>query len=217
MTLALIPVKSLATAKSRLAGALRPDERRALVSAMLEKVIAECVLCEGLDGIYVITPDREIAAIALARGAEPIAEAGESGLNGAVRAGLVLARASGAERALILPADIPFLNRSELRRLLDAAPGAASAAIVPCHKGEGTNALLLPSRIAFTPQFGEDSFRRHMRQLGERGLNARTLNLPGIAHDIDEPDDLPALRRPPVPWTLMAAPPRSADASCQPR
>ena len=194
MVFALIPVKSLATAKSRLAAVLDANERRALVIAMFERVISECGACDRIDRICVVTTDAEITAIAHARGSTVIAEHEDAGLNGGVSAGLDAARSLGAERVLILPADIPLIDQSELRHILDAAPGDRCSVIVPCHKGSGTNTLLIPSRAGFKPQFGENSFRRHLRQLAALGLRPRILHLAGIAADIDEPADLDAFR-----------------------
>ena len=79
MVFALIPVKSLATAKSRLAAALDADERRALVIAMFERVISECGACDRIDQICVVTTDAEITAIAHARGSTVIAEHEDAG------------------------------------------------------------------------------------------------------------------------------------------
>ncbi len=192
MVLALIPVKSLATAKSRLAVALGPDERRTLVVAMLERVVAECAACPQIGEIWIVTPDAGIAAIARMHGVSAIIQP-EAGLNGSLSAGIEAARSAKAGRILILPADIPLLHRSEIERIVDTASGGCGSAVAPCHKGSGTNALLFPANAPFEPQFGEDSFRRHFRQLAALGLLPRVLYLPGIAADIDEPDDLAML------------------------
>ena len=221
MVFALIPVKSLATAKSRLAAALDADERRALVIAMFERVISECGACDRIDRICVVTTDAEITAIAHARGLTVIAEHENPGLNGGVSAGLDAARSFGAERVLILPADIPLIDQSELRHILDAAPGDRCSVIVPCHKGSGTNALLVPSRAGFKPQFGEDSFRRHLGQLAALGLRPQALHLAGIAADIDEPADLAAFRSAAANIWQFASPQAAepfecGDAPCQP-
>ncbi len=61
MAVAVIPVKSLATAKSRLAGVLTPDQRRRLVLAMLRNVLSACAASERLEGACVVTGDDEVA------------------------------------------------------------------------------------------------------------------------------------------------------------
>lgn len=190
MTLALIPVKSLAKAKSRLAPILNPLDRRDLVIAMLERVVGQCVACERISHVCVVTSDREIAAIAETSGAIAIGEPDDAGLNRAATAGLQSARTFEIDQILILPADIPFLTQSELNQLLDDSNDHRRSVIAPCHKGKGTNALLIPAHAAFTPQFGEASFWRHFAQLSALNLKPRILRLPGIAADIDQSDDL---------------------------
>lgn len=190
MVVALIPVKSLANAKSRLATILPSDHREAIVVAMLLKVLGECALCTEISRICVVTSDDEIARIARAHDSGVVLEPADAGLNCAVEAGLHAAADLDVQQILILPADIPFLDQPELRRILESSDGHHQSAIVPCRNGRGTNALLIPSNANFTPQFGDGSFQRHFRQLSDLGLAPRALHLPGIAADIDEPDDL---------------------------
>jgi 2-phospho-L-lactate guanylyltransferase len=190
MVIALIPVKSIALGKSRLAAVLGPDERRALVIAMLRKVVKECAAHGSIHAVCVVTADEEIAVIAEALGAGIIAEGEEAGLSRAVLAGLEAAREAGASRVLILPGDLPLLDQHELERIFEASAGGTQSVIVPCGRGEGTNGLLIPSLSDFAPDYGEASFARHFAHLTELGLQPVALRLPGIAVDIDEPDDL---------------------------
>lgn len=190
MVIALIPVKSLRRGKSRLAAVLDERERRALVIAMLRKVVKECAAHGSIHAVCVVTADDEIAAIAEALGAGVIAEGEEAGLSGAVLAGLDAAREAGASRVLILPGDLPLLDQHELERIFEASAGGARSVIVPCGRGDGTNGLLIPSLSDFAPDYGEASFARHFAHLTELGLQPVALRLPGIAVDIDEPDDL---------------------------
>jgi 2-phospho-L-lactate guanylyltransferase len=68
-------------------------------------------------------------------------------------------------------------------------------ALVPSRDGDGTNALLISPPDAFAPSFGPGSFARHLAQAAQLGLTCRTLNLPGLGLDIDEPADLHELMR----------------------
>jgi 2-phospho-L-lactate guanylyltransferase (CobY/MobA/RfbA family) len=42
-------------------------------------------------------------------------------------------------------------------------------------------------------EYGEGSFRRHLSKAAAAGLRSDVMNLPGIAFDIDTPEDLQAL------------------------
>ena len=52
-------------------------------------------------------------------------------------------------------------------------------------------AISPPSAIDF--QFGENSYRKHVKNARSKGIEPETLTLPGLGMDIDTPDDLMAL------------------------
>ena len=57
MTWALLPLKDLVRAKTRLAGLLAPSERRALAQAMVEDVLGALTACSQLEGVLLVTDD----------------------------------------------------------------------------------------------------------------------------------------------------------------
>ena len=191
-TFAIVPVKALADAKRRLAPALAPSERRRLVLTMLEDVLALLGEIPGIDRILVVTPDPEVAAAAANHNAGVVSEDGPSDLNAAVRRGLAQARSQGAQRALVIPADVPLATHAEIDAILASAPAGSipHVVIVPSEDGEGTNAMLLAPPEALRPEFGEGSFVRHVAQAVALGLDFRVLRLPGLGADIDQPRDL---------------------------
>jgi len=163
--------------------------------AMLHDVLATLAQVDRLGPVLVVTPDTEVARIALELGARVLREEGARGHSAAAAAGFALARAGGAVQALTVPADAPCVTPGELSCLLDAAhPGAGPRVIlVPARDGDGTNAVLAAPPDAFPPSFGPGSFARHLAQAEARGLACRVVELPGLALDIDEPRDLAAL------------------------
>jgi 2-phospho-L-lactate guanylyltransferase len=194
-TIAIVPVKALADAKRRLAPALGPSERRRLVLAMLEDVLVLLGEIPGIARVLAVTPDPEVARIAVGHGARTISEDGHGDLNAAVRLGLAHARDLAAERALVIPADVPLATNAEILSILASAPAEPKphAVIVPSQDGDGTNAMLLAPPDAMQPEFGEGSFVRHVAQAVALGLDFRVLRLPGLAADIDHPRDLARL------------------------
>src|SRR4029453_3387253 len=83
MATPLVPVKALDEAKRRLAPALAPIERRLLVIAILEDVLAALAGTTGLDRPVVVSPDREVWRRADALGCRVVEEPGPDpgGLN----------------------------------------------------------------------------------------------------------------------------------------
>lgn len=194
-TFAIVPVKALADAKRRLAPALAPSERRRLVLTMLEDVLALLGEIPSIARVLVVTPDAEVAAAAACHGAGVVSEDGPSDLNAAVRRGLAQAHGLGAQRALVIPADVPLATQAEIRSILASAPAGSKpqVVIVPSEDGDGTNAMLLAPPEAMRPEFGEGSFVRHVAQAVALGLDFRVLRLPGLGADIDQPRDLARL------------------------
>lgn len=188
-TWAIVPVKTLANAKQRLAGVLPAEARRRLMLAMLDDVLATLRQVEALQTVLVVTPEAEVADIALSHGARVLREARSTGHSAAAIAGFAEARTNGAIRAVSIPADAPFITAEELCTLL-ATDGKHTLTFVPSRDGDGTNAILVSPPDAFAPSFGFGSFARHRAQAAAAGIAYRTLELPGLGLDIDEPRDL---------------------------
>ncbi len=195
---ALVPVKALASGKSRLEASLPTEQRIALQRAMLEDVLAALLRSRALAGVAVVTRDPAVAAIAHEAGAEVIAEPEASaGLNAALAAGAAVLAARGAAYALVVPADVPLLDPSEVDTLVAQVRLAPSTLVVPSRDRSGTNGLLVRLDPPPVFRFGEDSHRRHLEGAhGERAVSsAVSWPAASFALDIDTPDDLAALRQ----------------------
>ena len=90
---------------------------------------------------------------------------------------------------MVVPADIPLIDSSELQEIVDNAP-PAGAVLVPDAAGRGTNAALRSPSDLFPLRFGNDSFLPHLAAAKATGLPCVVLELPGIARDVDRPEDL---------------------------
>jgi 2-phospho-L-lactate guanylyltransferase len=183
---AIIPVKAPAEAKMRLAGVLDPEQRGALVRAMLEHVTEAAASASAIDRTCLIGPSRHGL-----RGDLPLLDDPGGGLNAALQSALGEATRAGASRVVFVAADLSRLVAHDLQ-LLALAP-AGQIAIAPDRHGTGTNALSLPVPQAsgFQFAFGPDSFARHRAEAERLGLQVEVIHSPGLARDIDEPGDLP--------------------------
>jgi len=191
---AVIPAKALAGSKMRLAGVLDDGARRALVLAMLRDVLAACREGGRFAEVVVVAGDDEVARAAEDAHVLAVGEPAGASLNDAIAHGLRYARTLGAEEALVLPADIPQLTASDIDDLLDAASGeqAETVALVRARDG-GTNALFLRPPGVIDPAFGPESADAHLAAARARGVAATAVPRPGLAFDVDTPDDLHAL------------------------
>lgn len=187
---ALVPVRSLGDGKRRLSPVLAPDERRALVRSMLDDVLDVLRGCRGVDRVAVVTGDAAAAAVAAAHGAMLLPEAPDGGLSGSLeeaRARLLLRHPRAP--VLMMPADLPGVTPAEL----ETTVLAANADVVLARSTDGgTNAMLLRPIASLPFRFGPDSCRRHRDAAIAGGRSVQVVDSPGLALDIDHPDDLAA-------------------------
>src|SRR3954471_5275384 len=117
MIAAIIPVKALSLAKSRLGALLSGPERQALVLAMLGDVLAAVGAARSIDRVGVISADPAVLALANARGAEALPDHARD-LNAALAQAAARYAERGAGAALALPADIPLVRSREIDDLI---------------------------------------------------------------------------------------------------
>ncbi len=191
-SVAILPAKSFAEAKQRLAAVVQLGHRRALVEAMLSDAMVALGRTPSIDHTFVVTADPNAARIALGHGAEVIDD-NTSSHSDAAALGIERALLIGAHRALLVPGDCPLMDPAELEQLLALPVSGPAAMIVPDRHGDGTNALLLTPPGALTPAFGEGSRRRHIDLATSQGSTPEVVEVASLALDIDTPDDLELL------------------------
>ena len=192
---AVVPVKEVDRAKERLAPMLRPETRRALALAMLEDVLAALTATPGIAGLTVVTVDAEAGRLAATYGARLIETGARDGHTGAVTAAARLLAAEGCPGMLTLPGDIPLVTPAEIASVLAAHPPAPSFTIVPSHDERGSNTVVCSPPDAVPLRFGENSFYPHIQAAEACGIRPNIVHLPGIALDIDNPEDVVSFMR----------------------
>lgn len=207
---AVVPLKALERAKSRLAGALGAPQRAQLIRAMLEQVAAALAATPGLAQVSVLTTERALVP----RGLGYLADT-EQELNAALARAARDLRESGTDIMLMVAADLPFLTAEELGELVEASGGGGVVAAADW-KEEGTNALAVPLRRPFPLRFGPGSLAAHEAAARAARLPWSVLRRPGLALDVDDPAQLASLARAERYAFLaayLAAPPESRGPS----
>jgi 2-phospho-L-lactate/phosphoenolpyruvate guanylyltransferase len=192
---AVVPVKERGSAKERLAPMLRPQLRQALALAMLEDVLVALTATPGIAGLLVVTVDPEAGRLAASWGARLIEAGARDGHTGAVAAAARLLAAEGRAGMLTLPGDIPLVTPAEISSILAAHPPAPSFTIVPSNDEHGSNAIACSPPDVVPLRFGENSFYPHLQAAEAHGVRPNVLHLPGIALDIDNPEDVVSFMR----------------------
>ena len=188
----LVPVKNLSAAKQRLATVLDQPSRTKLAQAMLHDVLTTLHGWKNRPQVAVVTGDPYAVTLATEYGFEIIADPDNPGETGAIEMATRVCVERGLDSTLIIPADIPLIQPWELEEIMKNAPAAGSV-LVPAADGRGTNAAFRRPADLFPLRFGNDSFKPHHAAAQATGKPCVVLNLPGIAVDVDNPQDLQQL------------------------
>ncbi len=190
---AIIPVKPLQRGKSRLAGMLTEKERSELNRRLLEHTIQTLTGLPEIGHILVVSRDPAALTIAREHGARTVQENGAPHLNTALKRATAVAAAHAAQAVLILPADLPLLDPTDIRAILARGEPPPVVVIAPDRREEGTNALFISPPELIEYDFGSGSFARHCENAHRASARLEIVNLPSLALDLDLPEDLALL------------------------
>jgi 2-phospho-L-lactate guanylyltransferase len=200
---AVVPVKTLDAAKSRLGLLLDAAERGRLALWLVGRVAGALTASGAVAATAVVSPDAAVLAWARAAGLVALHQQ-EGDLNDAVALGAAWAARLEAGALLVTLGDLPFLRAGEVRALvaqgtalaLQVASGRPGTAVLaPDRAGTGTNALFAAPPSALPFAFGMGSRERFVAHAARAGVATEMFDSPGTAFDVDGADDLARLRR----------------------
>lgn len=197
----LLPLKLLASAKSRLR---RPDRGDLAMAMALDTVSAALAVDPAVVAVVAVVTDDPRARATLQRHAASrsavdrlalIREGDDGGLNPALRQAAALARRRWPDLGIAaLSADLAALRPAELSLALRRAP-AAGRGLVADAAGTGTVLLTASPGLDLSPSFGPDSQQVHLASGAvdlTAGLGDRVA---GLRRDVDTVADLAAASR----------------------
>ncbi len=188
MTVAIVPVKALSKAKSRLASKLSEGERRKLVLWCLSRVSEALQGCPEIDRIAVVSSDPDLKRFCVEHNLVLVAEHRE-GLNEALEDGLQWAVGVGADRLLVCHADLPYLSSVDVSRMI-ARSGSSAVVLAPDRFEVGTNLIFYEPPGCLPFRFGRESFKKHRDEAKNLGLKVEVYSSLGTSFDLDTLQDL---------------------------
>jgi len=232
---ALVPVKTLAQAKSRLKDQLSPYQRERLVLDMLEHVVHTLCDSELFEQVYVVSADLRVLEMVQHWDAEPLRET-QQGHNPALQAAAltILERAAWREGDFeswakvrehgYLPdrpgeSPIRLLSNEGLLTIsadlpllshqdiqaLLRASETYQVVLAGAGDGTGTYALLTRPPLALPYLFGPNSLPAYISAARRQGLSYTRYYSPELALDIDTFADLQKLEQTSRAWTPLAS------------
>jgi 2-phospho-L-lactate guanylyltransferase len=184
---AILPVKTTALAKTRLASLLSDDECAKLALAMMLDVIDSLKASHRIAQVAVVTADAEVAKFAREQGCLIMLET-TNGLNENLMVVAQELQEKMIDGILIVPGDLPMLSPTTIDDLIKSHGTGIS--LCAAEKDGGTNALLCTPPAAIHFHYGKDSARLHLAEAKNNGVKCQQQFLSDFQTDIDEPDDL---------------------------
>jgi 2-phospho-L-lactate guanylyltransferase len=190
---ALIPVKTLSEAKSRLAPYLTQTQRATLVLDMLRHVIDVLRGSKSLETISVVSPDPRVLQQVQLWGVHALLEEAR-GHNPALTVAAQKELASGATALLTLSADLPLLHTYDIQQMIEQSRHY-EVVLAPSYGGTGTNALIVRPPLAVPYVFGPGSLQHYQAEIQQRSLSSTLYISPGTRFDVDTITDVNMFRR----------------------
>ncbi|MBI9050876.1 MAG: 2-phospho-L-lactate guanylyltransferase [Anaerolineaceae bacterium] len=187
---AVIPMKPLNDAKSRLSTVLSDQERKALVIALFKHTLDQFSTIHKFDGLSVITADPVLAGIARSDDVEVFEETEPSNLNHSLQAAMPFFIKKKVNSLLVLPGDLPYINTRVLIDMEHEMEKSNLLMIAPDQHLSGTNALFFNPLKKMEFFFGEHSFIKHIENGRAAKYSIKLYFADALKMDIDTPEDM---------------------------
>lgn len=189
---AIIPVKPLNRAKSRLASVLSPEHRAQLAEMMLRRMLTTLRDVSQITGVLVISRDSKVLSISRDLGAKTIQESNPSDLNPALLVATSVLKMWRATATLILPADLPFITPQDIINIAELGKYSKTVVLSTDKAQDGTNAMLVRPAGLIPYAYGDRSYMQHAILARAAGAEVKFYQSDTVALDVDVPADLDA-------------------------
>jgi 2-phospho-L-lactate guanylyltransferase len=190
---AVIPVKGLLDSKSRLSRALDPQSKKKLIIALLKDVLTAVEDSGLFNRVLVVSPDLDVEKEAKLPEGTFLHQEGQ-GLNAGVRQSTLFAMRERASSVAVLLADMPLVEKRDLKELYSTGDTAPRVVLSPSLKG-GTNVMVREPPNIIAPAYGRWSFSTHLRAAQKAGLSVYSVSNPRLSFDVDTPEDCITMKR----------------------
>ncbi|HWS20870.1 MAG TPA: 2-phospho-L-lactate guanylyltransferase [Nitrososphaera sp.] len=201
-TFAIVPIKKLENAKTRLSSLLDTDDRIHLSLLMLQDTLQTLSVVQSLTQIITVSADKRVEKIALKYGATFLLEEKERGVNSAIALADNYCIKEAADATMVIPHDLPLLNSIDISKACELAENESRCIVIcPSLRYDGTNMLLRIPPSIITTFYDADSYNAHVKAATRLGISVKLLFSKGLMHDIDTPEDASAIIKEETPVT----------------
>jgi 2-phospho-L-lactate guanylyltransferase len=187
---AVIPVKSLHSAKSRLSPFLTLQQRKNLALFLLNATIKTVKASRFVSDIIVVSSDNIIEYLSFKNSLKFIKDA-DNGVNNAVILADRYCIENEIDANIVIPNDIPFLSFRSIDQICIISEKYSRCVIIcPSKRFDGTNILLRKPPGVIKTFYDNDSYANHLKEAKKLNIPIESLDYANLRFDIDTKEDL---------------------------
>jgi 2-phospho-L-lactate guanylyltransferase len=187
---AVIPIKNLHFAKSRLSNILTPQQRKSLVLYLLNITIKTLKESQFISEIIIVSSDKAIQRFCVKNNLRFIRDS-DNGVNNAVRLADLYCIDNDIDANIIIPQDLPLLSVNEIDEICNISKKYIKCIIIcPSKRFDGTNILFRKPPDVIKTFYDDNSYINHLKEALKFNIPIESLDLDKLKLDIDTKEDL---------------------------
>jgi 2-phospho-L-lactate guanylyltransferase len=187
---AVIPLKNLHLAKSRLSNILTPQQRKSLVLYLLNITIKTLKESQFISEIIIVSSDKAIQRFCVKNNLRFIRDS-DNGVNNAVRLADRYCIDNDIDANIIIPQDLPLLSVNEIDEICNISKKYIKCIIIcPSKRFDGTNILFKKPPDVIKTFYDDNSYINHLKEAQKFNIPIESLDLDKLKFDIDTKEDL---------------------------
>lgn len=187
---AVIPMKNLHFAKSRLSTILTLQQRKNLAFFLLNTTIKILKESQSIYEIIVVSSDKTIEKFSLENSLKFIKDS-DNGVNNAVILADHYCIDNGIDANIVVPHDLPFISVKEIDQICTISEKYPRCIIIcPSKRFDGTNILFRKPPNVIKTFYDDNSYMNHLKEAQKCNIPIESLDLDNLMFDIDTKEDL---------------------------
>jgi 2-phospho-L-lactate guanylyltransferase len=187
---AVIPMKNLHYAKSRLSNILTLQQRKKLVLFLFNITIKTLKKSKFISEIIVVSSDKTIEKFSFKNGLIFIKDL-DNGVNNAIILADRYCVQNNIDANIVIPHDLPFISVKEIDYICNISEKYPKCVIIcPSKRFDGTNILFRKPPSVIVTFYDNNSYLNHLKEAEKFNIPLESINLDNLMFDIDTREDL---------------------------
>ena len=187
---AVIPMKCLHSAKSRLSNILTAKQRKNLAMYLLDATIKELKKSDFISEIVIVSSDEAVKHYSCLNNLKFIKDWDE-GVNKAVMLADKYFIDNGINANIVIPPDLPFVSAKEIDKICISSNKYHKCIIIcPSKRFDGTNILFRKPPGVIKTHYDNNSYMNHLKEASNIKIPIESLDIVKLMFDLDTEDDL---------------------------